>query len=360
MNWLAILFIIFCLVPFFPKRIFYKRDPPPAHANAPYKDTSPPLKNVLDKDTALSLKGVFALFIVFHHFQVHYRQPTTFAPIAWIMEPVGNIAVGVFFFLSAFGVFASYQKYGRSYLRKMLFIKIPSLYVLHTFINGIYMLYALARGAVYSAAYMLPRIFGLDFLTNWDRISANSWFIFTIIAIYLLFIIVYSISAKHNLIAAIVFTVAIFALYILIYLNVLPVNHLYIRAIFCFPLGLFYAMYHVKINNFLTKSKKRYTLLTSAIGGLLLICYFTGFITSQLQAVAVCIFIVLILQKVRIKNRVYCFLGKISLGIYLLHGLFLTVIYNWFAPNAGLIEWLFPITALTLSLTAASLLKQNS
>ena len=356
MNFVAVLFFVLCifscLYVFLP---FKKRKAcEVVQAGGTSRNISDRSINPLDVKTTACLKGIFAIGIVLHHFAVHFKSAETWDFVQIIFTKMGAVAVGVFFMLSAFGLMQSYKKNGTKYLKKMLLVKIPVLYLLYVVVNAMYLIERVSAGANFGTWGSVTRILGLDFLNNWSRISANAWFIFTIIMMYLLFIIVLAATrklkhSKHiNLAIITALTIAIYLIVDL--LHPFNISGLYVRAIFCFPLGMAYATYYEKINRWL---KKFWYIPFSMAAVLMGIDFFIISFPEQLRCLVACVFVISFISKLDIRNRIAERIGLISLEIYLLHGLFLILCDQWVGRMH---QFEFTTLALILSIVASIIL----
>ena len=69
----------------------------------------------LSQSRSVAARGVLALLIVLHHYSTEMALPPT-----QLLYPVGAMAVGVFFFMSGYGLSYSYAHKGDDYLRHFL------------------------------------------------------------------------------------------------------------------------------------------------------------------------------------------------------------------------------------------------
>lgn len=69
----------------------------------------------LSQSQSVAARGMLALMIVFHHYSTEMALPPT-----QLFYPIGAMAVGVFFFMSGYGLTYSYVHRGEDYLRHFL------------------------------------------------------------------------------------------------------------------------------------------------------------------------------------------------------------------------------------------------
>lgn len=230
-----------------------------------------------------------------------------------VCEHAGGVGVGLFFFLSAFGIIRSYQVKGNKYLKKLLLVHIPKLWIVAVFINALtYLSYQ--RGA-YKTRDMWLRILNLDLFNDFNRINRHGWYIASIIALYIIFAIVYFVCSKLKtdkkfIIAT--FIMAFVAVGFRLAAHIFDNGGMYTRELPVFAIGCIYATFYDKINEIATKYFK--------IGMLLCVCAFSiGFIVLEAMATYCAAFIIILVsQKYTYYSSVTYFLGKICIGVYLL------------------------------------------
>lgn len=299
------------------------------------------LKSTMEKENTFTLKntnvlkGFFALMVLVHHLGEACKLDGLFGKINSYLGP---IAVGAFFFLSAYGLIKSYQK-NNDYVKKIFFVKIPLLYFLQVLINSIYYLIFFTKSNL-STLNIVVRIFNLDIFFNYPRMNGYSWFITTILFMYIILGVVLLILRKfkfkkEKLIVAITMHLIVIALIITV--NHTPISSLYISALECFPLGIWLSFYEKEICKFLNK---KYLFYISIILIPIILTVFSIFYKTfnwwncEFFPSLVCLFLVLICQKLTFEKSVtYTILGKISLEFYLLQLIFIEILGLNFATN---------------------------
>ena len=277
----------------------------------------------MSKNETDILKGFFALCVILHHLGQQNGLDGIFGSINGCL---GGIAVGAFFFLSSYGLVQSYLKDKANYYKKIFLVKIPVLYLIQVSINLIYFLcFELNSGL--SLTNILVRIFNFDIFFGFSRMNGYSWFITTILFVYLAFGFILLLSKlfkkyikNNNLFIAISFTISIFISYCLVV--ALNFDTLYIKSIFCFLLGIWYSLYYVEINKFLQNKKVYYLSLITTIALIPIFFFFVNVFVISIEhtiSLLICVLIIILSQKMTVEsNKTYLFLGKISLAIYLL------------------------------------------
>lgn len=277
-------------------------------------------ENPLNKANSVALKGIFCVLIMFHHlFQNLYNNGDWF--LRRLNNILGGVGVGVFFFLSAFGLVASYKKKGKPYIKQVLTKNIPLLYLTYVFTNLLaFLIFQIGKLSFKDAVF---KILGFNFLYKFSNLNPNSWFMTTIILFYFLFCIVYAICGKNTRKAAIIMTITTIIYNIVIIIlekTWLTQLYLYDRAIICFALGCVYATYYELINNFLSKHYYETILYSLAI------IVFGVLVVEDISAIGTCLLIITLLQRNCIKSKSLTFLGVISFYVYILHGIIIALL----------------------------------
>ena len=256
-----------------------------------------------------------------------------------ICEHAGGVAVGLFFFLSAFGIVRSYQKHGNKYLLKLILVNVVKLYIISVLIN--LLIYFVYFNESLSTQDALLRIFNLDVFNDFNRMNRHGWFISTIIGMYLIFALVYFLCSKLKtknkfIIAGII--LSLIAIGFRVGAIIADKGGMYTRELPTFAIGIIYATFYPQINAFL----KKYfwpSLIISFIG------FWVGFFTLEfISTYCAAIMIIVLSQKITYYSKTTYFLGKICLGVYLFLYFstltlqsFVTNPYWWMLLNAGFI-----------------------
>ena len=292
---------------------------------------------VLDSRSTTCIKGVLCLFVMFHNLGLDYKENTEIMEV--ICEHAGGVGVGLFFFLSAFGIIRSYQKHGNKYLGKLIFVNALKLYIISVFIN--LLIYFVFFEGVFETPDLLMRIFNLDVFNNFNRMNRHGWYISTIIVMYLIFALVYYLCSKIKtdkkfIIAAII--LSFIAVGFRMWARIADNGGMYTRELPAFAIGVMYATFYKYINEFFNK----YFWISFILS---LLGFLIGFFTLEFVATySAALLIIIVSQRITYDNKVTLFLGKICIGVYLfLHFSslalqpYLSNPYWWMLLNAGFI-----------------------
>lgn len=260
----------------------------------------------MSKEYTTSLRGVCALAIMLCHIRI-----TNFAPLN-VFNYLGNPIVGIFFFLSGYGMLTRIKKCGiDNYMNGFILKRCVPLFVEYIFVWIFY----------FVCMFLVSGNF--NFLK--EIITPHSWFIIMIEVLYIVFYIGYKLF-KDNLKGLIIF-VTIFELALIIALSAFGVDECWYLSLLCFSGGMIYSV--VNLN------KKRTLPLIFGFGALAVVATGAEYVLSDkpkiivlwaliynVSVLALAIVALSVGRYVRFKNPVFELCGKMSLEIYLFHGVF--------------------------------------
>lgn len=260
----------------------------------------------MSKDYTTYLRGICALAIMLRHIRI-----TDFAPLN-VFDYLGNPIVGIFFFLSGYGMLTRIKQTGiDNYMNGFILKRCVPLFVEYIFVW------------IFNFVCMFLVSGNFNFLKK--IITPYSWFIIMIEVLYIVFYIGYKLF-KDNLKRLIIF-VTISELALIIALSVFGVGECWYLSLLCFSGGMIYSV--VNLN------KKRTLPLIFGFGALAVVATGAEYVLSDkpkiivlwaliynVSVLSLAIVALSIGRYVRFKNPVFELCGKMSLEIYLLHGVF--------------------------------------
>lgn len=308
------------------------------------------------------LFGVAIIWICLLHWSDLASMPDTM----YAALSVGSVGVDIFIFLSGFGLFYSFSKDGRVlpfYAKRILRI-IPSYLMALVVLTAV----LLVNGS-FDPVNLLLRLFLLDFWVDGDSVY---WYISFIMALYLIFPLFFTCfdTVKKKTVLFVLVTVICFSSHFIPGLETTKYDMAYDRLP-AFILGSLAAQLDLEDRDKKIFLKKKYDLMVIALLVVVFIFsviyveyyyqdpynfkYYTNILLGLLLiAVNIMIFKI---DRARPVIVAFSFLGDISLELYLMHCLVMTVMYLYINPSNWVINILLFMTP---SIISAYLLKQVS
>lgn len=302
----------------------------------------------LSKDSTVSMRGLFALTVVLHHLSTYAYSGMTFPYFSY----VGFISVSVFFFLSGYGLMTSFGQKGKSYLKTVLTRRIPRMVIIYLIATVIYALAFMAMGYNVTLGYVL-----WSFVSG-SPLALNSWYILTLVLLYLCFCAVFVLFGRKKLLS--VAAMAIMTLCYILFMHAKGYDYHWYISTPGFAVGILWAAYKDPIHFF---AEKKWWLCTAVIAVLFLAAYRLSGITmiwsvpglnlgSRLAAGALFpAVIVLLSMKLSLGGKVLTFLGGISLELYLFHGLVYALLRSslMYIRNDALWVWMSMVLSIVVA-----------
>ena len=295
-------------------------------------------ENAPDVGQTTVLRGMLCILILFHHGALLTGSGLS----ASVLKRIGAYVVGIFYALSGYGLMASSAKNGlRGFWGKRF--------------RGLILPYLLLS----AAAVLIRRLTGealgfrnilLSFV-NGQPLIRYSWFIITILLFYLLFWLAGLLAKKDA--ALLIALVAFLSFFSVFALQKAGFEEYWYNAAWCFPLGMLWQ----RRRQALSAVFRRHPWVYLALSGGIALCWIAiaehffwfGYLARLCATLAVCVFVLLLQFRLRSENRALRFLGGVSLEVYLIHGLVVTVLLRLFSPEeqpALFLAVLFPVTIL--------------
>lgn len=273
----------------------------------------------LGLESSKALRGIMAVAIIFHHISEKAQGGVLFP----FLVHLGYLIVAVFFFLSGYGLFLSYNKKGEDYLKEFWKSRILSLVVIYLLFTAGYTIWSFVRGNQLTAIDILKSF------VNGEPIAINSWYITVQILLYIVFWISFKIKTKN---------VNINILFVTILTGILCVafrlagySSIWYLSNFAFPFGMVWAKNKEKIDTFM--SKRYFTSVILSLGVFTLfsgiplgLSYFgydikiVSLVSRFISSTAFVVVLMLILRVIKPSNKIWQKIGDMSLEIYLIHG----------------------------------------
>lgn len=273
----------------------------------------------LSQDVSNSIKGIFAIIILFSHIRGYISlSPNNVFDTSFniIISCIGQLMVAIFLFYSGFGINESFKK------KKNYFDTFFKRRILKTWAH-----FVLAVLLFFIASFFVPESYSLKQYVfcwiGWESIGNSNWFVFDILAIYLLVYFsafILKLIGKENNNSLLCILTTIFAIFLWGMLFYFKRSTWWIDTIMCFPLGMWYSYFKSNIEKFI--NSRKFSLWIVCIITIFIIWYIHfGVDVLGVCSCIFCIVLIAILTKISINNSILRWLGKNSFSIYILQRL---------------------------------------
>lgn len=276
------------------------------------------LNTYLKREQATAVNGAFVMLVFLRHFK-QYILCESHDRIFWIADGIlEQLIVTTFLFYSGYGILMS-LKIKEDYLQKLP-KRIMKVWLQFAIAVCLFLFLNIFTGNVYS----IPTII-LSF-TAWESVGNSNWYILAIMVLYFLSYIGEIITGRNSLKTTFFVTVGC-CLYIIVMI-LCGKGSWYYNTIFCYPLGMIFAVYERRIRMLLEK-KDTYLMIVVGCAVAFATSYlcamkYHGVIwlaTVELRGIFFVLLIVLGTSRIRIGNSVLNWLGQHTFEIYILQRL---------------------------------------
>lgn len=281
----------------------------------------------IGKDSTTSIKGIFAIIILFSHLcgYVSISNSIIDRSFASILGLIGQLMVVIFFFYSGYGIIQSYKSkptYPKSFFRCRI-LKTLTHFDIAVFF---YLILSLAMTLFFGQSrpwedYAFAWI-------GWTSLGNSNWFIFITLLLYAITLLSFFIAEAINKHRELLTTIFVSILSVAAYFLLAKFKESYwYDTLFCYACGMWFALLADKMNA-LFKAKPLFHYGAIAASILLFFgtyvvwqMFFSHPLLYNIVSCAFCIALVLITTVVKIQNPVLLWLGKYSFLIYILQRL---------------------------------------
>lgn len=271
--------------------------------------------NNLSIETTSNLQIIAVFFVILHHLsQILKDYPDSFLSSRLIIA--GRLAVGLFFFVSGYGIIKQFRKKGKTYLDTFFKKKSMSIFMPFLLAMIVYFIYRNLIGELNVLTAMYSLINGNPFV-------GNGWFTIMILYLYLAFLVSAYLGKKNYLL---VFSILIFSVVIVVLItNFLNYGEWWTNAVFCFPLGVIWGSKEDEITNMCFKNYKMSLGILAVLFSMFL--YMDEiFYHPIIRALSVLLFsalVILFSYRITFRSPIYNLLKPFSFELYLYQGLFI-------------------------------------
>lgn len=282
-------------------------------------------------DHTLCLRGLLCIFVVLHH---TFQQTATGHFFNYLIF-MGRYAVATFFFLSGYSLCTQVSK-NPNYLQHFLRKRLGKILLPYGVIAVVYIVF---WKITYDPNYSLTDV--VSHFPKYDTVISNGWFMISIFVFYVFFYISFRLCKKRA--AAILLCCGLVLAYTLLLQDGGYGFHWY-NANLAFPLGLIWACHKHTIDALISKHLSLLLPLATVFlffwhqyplfeHDLRLPFRLPDLWYTNLSSIGFVILLLLLLQKIELRSRLFRFFGSISMEVYLLHGLFIYLFQNHAQSN---------------------------
>lgn len=279
-------------------------------------------KDSMSVENSKSIKGIIAVLIILHHISSIVPD----AKVLAIMKYVGYLLVGIFFLYSGYGLMKSFQT-KENYLDSFISRRIPTILIPFFLINSIYVLVlAIFYGRAYTVVQIIKYILGVELINSY------AWYTVMILVYYLAFYCFFKFFKQKKAMIGI----SIFVVISILFRIQFRETQWFLSEI-SFLVGILFRYHKENVLDFM---RRKYTyLIINGLAGFLLF-FLLGFIIEKkgvliknvvmiVTSLFFTISVILINEKVLLKNKITLFLGQISYEMYLIHKIILFVVKDY-------------------------------
>ncbi len=308
------------------------------------------------------LRGIMALDVVLFHFSLEYLNVN----IKLLSVCQGDDAVKVFFFLSGYGLMYQYMNKGKSYLDGFFTKRFAKILVPFIVAAIPYVIFYKASGGYYGAGEITVAKVFTEFFKNGYTIVYNAWYVVELMVLYIVFFVCCKLAKgdKQKTVNSCVTVVMLLMCGFWALYNYGSWMYIWFFSIYAFAFGILWAYKEKAIVKLLSKKFDYiYMLVIPVVIFIILIRrnYLIGFGTEPyimsknlLLGPFIVIGVIVGGMKIKVNCKVWKYLGNISYELFLIHGLFYTLLRSSLVYVEN--DLLYVLGVLGLSIISATVL----
>ncbi len=190
-----------------------------------------------------SIKGIFAIIILFSHMRGYLPEPGEHDRLFYAaLDSLGQLMVVMFMLYSGYGVMESLKRDREKYYRTFLTHRVLKVWLMFAIAVTLFLLLSIALGKKYPDANYIWCWIG------WESIVNSNWFVFDILALYLLTYLALSVANRLKLNLK-VCALAVFGLVICfdLSLRVAEKEPYWFDTILAYPVGMLFSLFRKAI-----------------------------------------------------------------------------------------------------------------
>ena len=298
-------------------------------------------EDYMSRESTASVKGIFIMLVFLSHIRAYMTLPDGNV-FSEIMNSIGQLMVAMFLFYSGYGVLESYKSkpnYADGFLKNRFFKTL-----LHF---DIAVLLFLIISIIFGDSY--PERNYLLCWIGWESIGNSNWFVFVILALYLLTWLCFKVSDKEYIlrfcVLQTVVTVGLIAL-----LKLAGKDQWWYDTALCYSAGIWFSCFKDRLDTALQKKQVYYPALAVLTAVFFVLYNMEGAARYCLCTTVFSLIVVMLTVKLSIGNKALAWLGNHLFEIYILQRIPMIIL-----SRAGLenpVGLTFAALALTIGLAA--------
>lgn len=276
----------------------------------------------MDKENTTALKGIFVIIIFLSHSRNYMVLNGSLDGLYdFIPLFLGQMMVIPFLFYSGFGVMESVKKKGNDYVKGLALYRAGKVLLHFDAAVLLYCLLNLFLGNVYG----WDQIF-LAFL-GWESIGNSHWFIFAIIALYLLSWLVFIVFRQHYC-AAVAALFILCAVMIWLLMDVAGRSPYWYDTLIFYPIGVIYSLLRDRVDAIFRDPRLWLSVFCIVLPVFCVLNYngfslpkiipYHAFLAVEIRYFLFFLVFLLFTMRVRVGNKVLSFFGNHVFSIYML------------------------------------------
>lgn len=150
-------------------------------------------KDYISKDGTVAIKGIFVFLIFLGHAMTYIDATGTFdLPYVKIQRYLDQMVVSMFFFYSGFGIMEQIKRRGGAYIGTIPKKRFPQLLLNMDICVVLFIILNAAIGQTFGAKQILLSLIG------WESVGNTNWYIFVMLALYIVTYLSFLIIKKKN------------------------------------------------------------------------------------------------------------------------------------------------------------------
>ena len=276
-------------------------------------------KDYISRDNTAWVKGIFVILILFSHGKSYIELGGVYDdPYTMMQNHLNQMVVAMFLFYSGYGIMEQIKKREFAYIKSIPMKRFPNLLlnydiavILFVFVNW------------YLGTQVTLKKFLLS-LVAWDAIGNSAWYIFVILALYVItFVAFFPIKWVKKPWFKVVSLLAVTALSVaLVYaLMVVGKHKVWYNTLILYVFGMWYSFFKAKLEKLLMKNDFLYFLILGIVFTVYVLSFrkrWDGIEIYTVWALCFTTIAVMFTMKVQIKSRVLDWFGNHVFSIYIL------------------------------------------